>query len=81
VDLWAAAEASVDGIVALFRRVWALSDVTIADLDLDAPGTVPWWGDRGAVTLQHVLVQFIDETSRHAGHADIVRELVDGVVG
>jgi uncharacterized damage-inducible protein DinB len=80
-DMWATAEESRADVVALYRRVWAHSDATIAALDLDAPGTVPWWGERGAVTLQQVLVHMIDETSRHAGHADIVRELVDGAVG
>jgi hypothetical protein len=44
---------------------------------------VSWWGpDGGAeVTLHRVLVHVIGETHRHAGHADIVRELIDGSVG
>lgn len=47
---------------------------------LDARATVPWWGG-AEVTLGRVLVHMTAETQRHAGHADIVRELVDGSVG
>jgi hypothetical protein len=42
---------------------------------------VPWWGEDGEVSLHQVLVHVIAETSRHAGHADIVRELIDGAAG
>jgi hypothetical protein len=42
---------------------------------------VPWWGDDATVTLHHVLVHVTAETQRHAGHADIVRELIDGSAG
>lgn len=80
-DMWATADESRDDIVALYRRVWAHSDATIAALDLDAAGQVPWWGDRADVTLGQILVHMIDETSHHAGHADIVRELIDGAAG
>jgi hypothetical protein len=58
------------------------SDATIDALALDAPGRVPWWpDDRSEVTLHQILVRMIAETNRHAGHADIVRELVDGSAG
>jgi hypothetical protein len=81
-DLWATADESRDDIVGLYRRVWANSDATVAALDLDAPGVVPWWREETRdVTLQKILVHMIAETHRHAGHADIVRELVDGAAG
>ena len=81
-DMWATVEESRDQIVGLYHRVWAHSDATIDALALDAIGRVPWWpGDRGEVTLHLVLVHVIAETNRHAGHADIVRELIDGEVG
>ncbi len=80
-DMWATADEERDDLIAFYQRVWAHSDATIAELDLDAPGRVPWWGDRGDVTLQQILVHMIAETDRHAGHADIVRELVDGAAG
>jgi uncharacterized damage-inducible protein DinB len=81
-DMWATADESRDSITDLYRRVWAHSDQTIADLDLDSMGLVPWWPEDGReVTLHRVLVHMIAETDRHTGHADIVRELIDGTVG
>ena len=51
-------------------------------LDLESIGHVPWWpDDRSEVTLHTILVHMIAETNRHAGHADVVRELIDGTTG
>ena len=81
-DMWATPAESQAGIVDLYRRVAAHSDATIDALDLDATGAVPWWSpETNRVTLHQVLVHLIAETHRHAGHADIVRELIDGAVG
>jgi len=80
-DMWATADESREHIVGLYRRTWAHSDTTINELPLDAPGKVPWWGERGDVTLHLILIHVIAETHRHAGHADIVRELIDGTAG
>ena len=81
-DMWATADESRDQIVGLYYRAWAHSDATIGTLALDAIGQVPWWpGERSKVTLHQILVHVIAETNRHAGHADIVRELIDGAVG
>ena len=81
-DMWATPEESRDDIVGLYHRAWAHADATIEALDLDAEGEVPWWPpERRTVTLHRILVHMIAETHRHAGHADIVRELVDGTVG
>jgi uncharacterized damage-inducible protein DinB len=81
-DLWAAPEESRADIVGLYHRAWAHADATIEALDLAAPGRVPWWSEEHAeVTLHHILVHVVAETNRHAGHADIVRELIDGAVG
>jgi hypothetical protein len=81
-DMWAAADESRDDVVGLYRRVCEHSDATIDDLALDAVGEVPHWPeDRKRVTLHLVLVHMVAETQRHAGHADIVRELVDGAAG
>jgi hypothetical protein len=49
--------------------VWAHSDA----LPIEAPGYVPWW-PRPNVKLSNIMVQIVGETSRHAGHADILRE-------
>jgi uncharacterized damage-inducible protein DinB len=81
-DMWATADESREAITGLYRRVWAHSDQTIDSLDLDSTGTVGWWPpERRNVTLHRVLVHVIAETHRHAGHADILRELIDGSVG
>ena len=81
-DMWATPDEASAEIVALYRRVWAESDAAITELDLDAPGRVPWWPDgHDEVTLHTILVRMVAETNRHGGHADIVRELVDGAVG
>ena len=78
-DMWATPEESRADLVALYRRVWAHSDATVAALPLDAVGLVPWWpAERREPTLHRVLAHVVAETSRHAGQADIVRELVDG---
>jgi hypothetical protein len=78
-DMYAAIGESTEYIVDLYRRACAHADKTIAELDLDTIGTVPHDGVK--LTLRQALVHTIHETSRHAGHADIVRELIDGTVG
>lgn len=81
-DFWAAEDESRDDIVGLYRRVWAFADETIDSNPLDAVGEVPWWPpERRETTLHRLLVHVIAEINRHAGHADIVRELIDGTVG
>lgn len=81
-DMWATPEESRDEIVGLYHRAWAHADATIEELDLTAVGRVPWWPpDRNEVTLHRILVHVATETHRHAGHADIVRELIDGAAG
>ncbi len=81
-DMWATAAESRAEIVGLYHRAWAHADATIDRLPLDAPGVVSWWQPASRdVTLHRVLVHVIAETHRHAGHADIVRELVDGAAG
>ncbi|MFC1431807.1 DinB family protein [Streptacidiphilus sp. N1-3] len=81
-DMWATAAESREHIVELYRRAWAHADATVDALELDAVGRVPWWPSGGdEVTLHHAVVRVIADTHRHAGHADIVRELIDGAVG
>jgi hypothetical protein len=81
-DMWATPEESREMIIGLYHRAWAHSDATFDALPLDASGHVPWWPeDRNPVTLHHIAVRMIGETSRHAGQADIVRELIDGAAG
>ena len=79
-DFWAAEHESREEIIDFYRRVWRHSDATIDALPIDAPGYVPWW-PRPDVQLFNILVHVLSETHRHAGHADILREQLDGSVG
>ena len=81
-DMFAAPEESRESLTGMYRRAWAHSDATIDALPLDTVGTVPWWpAGQNQLTLHHALVRIATETARHAGHADIVRELIDGAAG
>jgi RimJ/RimL family protein N-acetyltransferase len=81
-DMWATADESREDIVGLYHRVWKQADATIEALSLDAIGQVSWWPEeRREVTLAQILVHVTADLQRHAGHADIVRELIDGAAG
>jgi uncharacterized damage-inducible protein DinB len=79
-DMWATASESRSEVIERYRRVCGHSDTTIDLLDLDSPGHVPWW-PRPNVRLINVIAHVVAETNRHAGHADILREQLDGVTG
>ena len=81
-DLWATADETREAIIGLYHRVGAHSDATVDALPLDTVGTVPWWAEgHQQASLGLILTHMIAETQRHAGQADIVRELIDGTVG
>jgi len=81
-DMWVPANESRQEIIEFHHFSGKHSDETIEALALDAPGVVPWWsGERKNVTLHQILVHMCVETARHAGHADIIRELIDGSAG
>jgi uncharacterized damage-inducible protein DinB len=69
---------STADIVALYRRACAAADGVIAEVDVEETGAA-WFGD--PVSMRWVLIHMIEETARHAGHMDILRELVDGRTG
>jgi uncharacterized damage-inducible protein DinB len=77
-DMYATAGESAEYILGWYRRAWAHADQTFDALDLDAVGQVPWFGQ---VNLHFLLMHVVAETHRHAGHADIGRELIDGRAG
>lgn len=79
-DMWAAEHETRADIIDRYQQACAHADATIAALPIDAPGHVPWW-PRPDVKLFNVMVHLLTETSRHAGHADILREQLDGAVG
>jgi uncharacterized damage-inducible protein DinB len=76
---WATEDEARDEIIGLYRRACEHADATISALAIDAPGYVPCW--RADVRLFSVMVHVLSDTTRHAGHADILREQLDGAVG
>jgi hypothetical protein len=81
-DMWATADETSEYLVGLYRRACAHADQTITELDLDAPGRVAHWPEeRRDTTLGVLLIRMVAETAQHAGHADIVREMIDGRAG
>ena len=79
-DLYAAAEETSESVKQFYRGSWQHALETFDDRDVDAVGRVPWWSDP-EVSLHQILVHMTNETARHAGHMDIVRETIDGAVG
>jgi Protein of unknown function (DUF664) len=78
-DMWAKPDESSDYLTGLYRRACAHADGVIEALSLDTPGSVAHWPpDRRDTTLGVLLIRMVAETAQHAGHADIVRELIDG---
>ena len=62
--------------------MWAFADATIEEFPLDATGHVPWWRrDPSPVTLERIMAHVIVGLARHVGHADILREEIDGAAG
>ncbi|MEU1405045.1 DinB family protein [Streptomyces sp. NPDC005728] len=78
-DMTVSPDETTEQIIAFYGRARAAADRTITELPLDAPGR-PTWRDH-TVSLRWTLVHMIEETARHAGHMDILRELIDGTTG
>jgi uncharacterized damage-inducible protein DinB len=77
-DLRIDADEKTADVLAFYGRARVAADQVIDELDVDSVGTA-WFGDE--VTLRWVLIHMIEETARHAGHMDILRELIDGASG
>jgi uncharacterized damage-inducible protein DinB len=81
-DMYAAQHESVASIVAYAHACFAHADATIETLDLETEGSVAWWPqERRRCTLHHILIHVALDEARHAGHADILREQLDGYAG
>ncbi|MGW5650985.1 DinB family protein [Streptomyces humi] len=78
-DMSAGPGESTGRIVDFYGRARTAADAVIAERPLEALGR-PDWRDH-EVSLRWVLVHMIEETARHAGHMDILRELIDGATG
>jgi uncharacterized damage-inducible protein DinB len=76
----AASDDTLDVASTAYRQTWADVDAVIAATPtLDQVSVI---GDEnGHPTLRWILAHLLEETARHAGHADILRELIDGVTG
>jgi uncharacterized damage-inducible protein DinB len=77
-DLRVRPEETTGEVLAFYGRARAAADQAIAELDVEDTGTA-WFGE--AVTMRWALIHMIEETARHAGHVDILRELIDGMAG
>ncbi|MFJ9248113.1 DinB family protein [Streptomyces sp. NPDC101776] len=78
-DMTAGPEETTEQIIAFYGRARTAADHVITELPLDALGHPAW--RKHSVSLRWVLAHLIAETARHAGHMDIVRELIDGAAG
>jgi hypothetical protein len=70
---------TVAAAVARYRDTWQRVDAVVTASDLDAIGAGAFEGP--APDLRWILAHLLQETARHAGHADILRELIDGQTG
>jgi uncharacterized damage-inducible protein DinB len=81
-DMFATPDESREFIIGRYRQAWVHADATFDALTLDSAGHVPWWPpELNEVTLRRVMLHVVAETCQHCGHADIVRELIDGSAG
>jgi hypothetical protein len=70
---------TVVAAVEAYRATWRAVDEVVARASFDE---VRELGDgRSAVDLRWIMGHLLEETARHAGHADIIRELLDGATG
>jgi hypothetical protein len=72
---------TVESVLAAYAEVAARTDELIGTLpSLDAGNALPEapWFEQGEWSARRVLLHLVAETSQHAGHADIVREAIDG---
>jgi hypothetical protein len=77
-DMWATPSQSRADLTGLYQSAWRHSNESIGELGLTAPAHVPWWQGHRDTSSGALLIWVLAETAQHAGHADIVRELIDG---
>ena len=69
---------TTESVLAYYARARAASHQAITEFDLDVTGTT-WLGD--TVSFRWAILHTIEEAARHAGHADLMRERLDGSTG
>ena len=77
-DMRARPDETTEDVLAFYGRARAAADRVIDELDVEDTGTA-WFGE--TVTMRWALIHMVEETARHAGHIDILRELIDGMAG
>lgn len=75
-------DTSAAAVIAAYRDEAALANAALTDVDLDAPShhsDAPWaqWFGSPTLSARWIVLHMIEETAQHAGHADVVRELLD----
>jgi hypothetical protein len=74
-------EETLADLLAGYDEVAARTDKLVGSLDLDADNPLPvtpWWPEGTRWSVRRAAVHIVAETAQHAGHADIVREAIDG---
>ena len=77
-DLRITPDETTADIVDFYNRACRAADVVIGEVGIEELGNA-WFGDQ--VSMRWVLIHMVEETARHAGHMDILRELIDGATG
>lgn len=81
-DMWVRAKESRDYIVGLYHQTWQNSDASIEALPLDTEASVHWWKEgKRRSSFGSLITRVVAETAQHAGHAEILREGLDGQGG
>ena len=78
------ADETLDGVLAEYEKVAARTDELVRTWDLDAAHPLPeapWFPPDATRSARRVFVHIVAETAQHAGHADILRESIDGATG
>ena len=72
---------TVESLLAAYESAAAETDALVADVDLDSEHALPvapWFEPGASWSARRALLHIIAEGAQHAGHADIVREAIDG---
>ncbi|MGH7869887.1 MAG: DinB family protein [Candidatus Dormibacteraceae bacterium] len=77
-DLRVTSTETTADIIEFYGRARAAADRVVDELELNDVGTA-WSGE--TVSMRWVLIHMIEETARHVGHMDVLRELIDGATG
>jgi uncharacterized damage-inducible protein DinB len=75
------ADETLEGLLAAYEETAAKTERLLRDLDLNTAHPLPvapWFEAGASWTIRRVVLHLIAETSQHAGHADILRESIDG---